>query len=119
VVGAAVANPPVAALLPISITFDALLAALARAGSSSQPGPGVSYAAYGWRDPDDWVAKCEGPILCEKHRHFVCTGAPGNCECHCEVTPPTCVPGIPEDASGVACTPAPPPAPPRDKVAKR
>jgi hypothetical protein len=105
------AAAPVAVLLPLTLTFDAILLGLlgARASPpaapSSLPGSGLA----GWSDPDDWVADCRGPILCAEHQHFLCSGMPGDCDCACEVTPPACAPAIPEEATAIACEARPPP----------
>jgi hypothetical protein len=112
-------SAPVVALLPFTLTLDALLLALLGATQAPAPAPS-GYGARGFEDPGDWVASCEGPLFCPKHRHFVCTGKRRACECHCEITPPTnCVPAIPEDGTSVACQQAPPAAPPRGQVAAR
>jgi hypothetical protein len=77
-------------LLPLTLTFDAIHLAIASAlGGKGNRGAGpVINPALGWHDPDDWVATCEGPLLCPEHRHFQCTGQPHECTCSCVVTQP-------------------------------
>ncbi|HZO16015.1 MAG TPA: hypothetical protein VFB62_22230 [Polyangiaceae bacterium] len=108
------AAAPLVAVLPITLALDGILLGLAGASMAPAPPSQGNYANYGWKDPDDWVAQCEGPLHCPEHRHFVCSGSPGNCECHCEVTPPACVPGLPVETARIACGDKPP-APARTK----
>jgi hypothetical protein len=92
---------PAVALLPVALVIDgALLAMLANSssgpsGPSAFPSPRVS---VNWQDPQNWVASCDGPLLCAEHEEFLCLGSPGNCTCSCEVIPPEerdCIPAVP------------------------
>ena len=67
--------------LPLQLAFGAAASGLASGSSSG--GTGVSYSAYNWKDPNDWVADCTGPILCEEGARHRCTGVPGACQCDC------------------------------------
>ena len=88
-------EPSALMLLPVAALGDLIGGALAGGGSSSNsssssaspgtlpPPPAPSYRY--WSDPDDWVADCAGPLLCDPHETFVCEGGPGDCACHCEI----------------------------------
>jgi hypothetical protein len=79
-------DPRSLVFLPLTLPLDfaALLAASAMKGSSSgSSGATVSYSAYDWKDPNDWVADCAGPVLCQEGARHRCTGSPGACQCDC------------------------------------
>jgi len=78
------------ALLPLTLTFDAIHLGILSAGSGRRSSAAAPPAnpMVGWQDPDDWVGSCAGPLFCPDHKHFVCTGTPDACACECEVTLP-------------------------------
>jgi hypothetical protein len=106
-------RPETLALLALTLPLDAIGAAIASAGggrsSSSTVTPAPLPQAVLGPDPNDWVGKCEGPLVCQAHQHFVCEGQPGDCACRCVITPaPACVPATPYEPSVVArCAPKP------------
>jgi len=83
-------EPGVLAALPFALIGDAVMYGLkAKAASGSvtiapQSGPSL----VSWRDPDDWVADCDGPTLCANYEQFECRGVPGDCSCWCVVSAP-------------------------------
>lgn len=88
---AAAFDPRALALLPVAAAAQVLGAA---AKENRKPSNGMinvlpasaqahPLAYRHWDDPDDWIAECDGPILCGEHEHFSCTGTPGDCFCDC------------------------------------
>jgi hypothetical protein len=77
-------EPAVLAALPFTLLIDAFGAALGVKPSRATTPPPA--APIHWDDPDDWVAACAGPLHCPDHRHFVCEGVPGDCNCDCVVS---------------------------------
>ena len=91
VLRAAADNPAALAFLPLAAAAEVIGAA---AKESSKPSTGMvsvsvpsqtnaPLAFRDWQDPDDWIAACDGPMLCAEHEHFSCSGTPGDCYCDC------------------------------------
>lgn len=78
-------DPRAFALLPVAVLGDLIAAAAGDSASSSSAPPTPDPSPASWEDPDDWVAACDGPILCEAPKSFVCYGVPGDCYCACSV----------------------------------
>ena len=91
VLEAAAANPAALVFLPVAAAAE-VIGRVAKENrkpstgmvSVSVPTPANAPLAYRyWEDPNDWVAECDGPMLCSEHEHFSCTGTPGDCYCDC------------------------------------
>lgn len=106
VLRAAADNPAALAFLPVAAAAEVIGAAakesrkpstgmLTFTPAAGNPGP---LAYRDWQDPDDWVAACDGPMLCSEHEQFACTGTPGDCCCDCVGTSST--PPVDDDFDG-------------------
>jgi hypothetical protein len=84
-------NPAALVALPFAVIVDAIAAAPAAAMGapiSATPPPPPQGRYRNWKDPDDWVAECAGPAICQDYEYAVCRGTPGDCMCSCTSAPP-------------------------------
>ena len=90
----AAASDPAALAVILPLAIGAEIARAAAKRENAKPSNGMLTVTPGgatanplafrdWRDPDDWVAACDGPMLCGDQEHFQCSGEPGNCYCDC------------------------------------
>jgi hypothetical protein len=86
VIQAGAEDPRALVLLPVAIIGDLIAHGLSgddKASKPVSPPPDPSLAT--WQDPDDWLASCDGPLLCKAPRQMSCYGGPGDCFCACEM----------------------------------
>ncbi len=86
---AAAFDPAALAMVPVALAAQAITAAGREDQTPSNGMINVLPNSFGpqssrdWDDPDDWVAECDGPMLCSEHEQFACSGVPGDCFCDC------------------------------------
>lgn len=91
---AAAKHPEAIVLLPVAAVVEGIALAVRANSENKKPSNGMismslpavqsdPLAYRHWQDPDDWVAACDGPMMCGEHEHFSCAGTPGNCYCDC------------------------------------
>ena len=91
VLEAAAQNPAALVFLPVAAVAEIATAASKENRKPSNgmvtmslPNPAnAPLANRYWDDPNDWVADCDGPMMCGDHEHFSCAGTPGDCYCDC------------------------------------